>query len=182
VWTVQDGHTVVRAVRTASGTWNASPVNASELANMGTITQLRLSRDGVRVAAVVSGRSGPSGAEGTRVVIGSVVRNNDSVTIFAPHTIQSTVDSVEDLDWFSQDKLVVVSAKNPLPVGTMPVDGLTFDRIDNANLSPPIAAVAAAPNRDLIVVDRHDMWTTTEEVQSWRATKLGPEAIPFYPG
>ena len=52
VWTVADGR-VIRAVANQQGAWSATSVDATAFTSLGSITDLRLSRDGVRVAAVV---------------------------------------------------------------------------------------------------------------------------------
>ena len=66
VWTVIDGRTVVGVALSGAGPPLTYPVDATELTRLGPISQLRLSRDGVRVAAVIGGRLG-GGRGGARV-------------------------------------------------------------------------------------------------------------------
>ena len=99
VWTVADGTNVVRVIKTDSG-WTANAVNASELTELGGITELRLSRDGTRAAAVVDGK----------LVVAAVVRDQDSaVSLRSPRHLQPSVlgTSALALDWLAQDVLVV---------------------------------------------------------------------------
>ncbi|MGH3993494.1 MAG: LpqB family beta-propeller domain-containing protein, partial [Pseudonocardiaceae bacterium] len=56
VWTVINSSTVAGVVLSATGPSALYQVNTAELAERGPITELRLSRDGVRAAAVVGGQ------------------------------------------------------------------------------------------------------------------------------
>jgi hypothetical protein len=173
VWTVQDGVDVVRAVRTGNDTWAASQVNASELHSYGIITDLRLSRDGVRLAAVINGL----------VVVASVVRTKDSVSIRSPRALhRNKVVDVIGLDWRGPDALAVLTDDGNRPVVNMPIDGFTFTPYNGANLAPPITAIAAAPDREVIVTDRSGLLATAEVNQIWRSLQQVPGARPFYPG
>jgi hypothetical protein len=175
LWTVADGN-LVRVVRTADGAWVPQAVNAGELATFGPITQLRLSRDGVRVAVVAGGR----------LVVCSVVRNQDSsVTLHAPRALQwNTLGNVVDVDWQSQDSLVVATSSPTTPVARLPVDGLQVDRYSSANLTAPVTAVAAAPGRPVMVVDASGGWTANDIGEVWRSMPInfGVGSLPFYPG
>jgi hypothetical protein len=173
VWTVQNGVDVVRVVRTASGTWAPSAVNAGELRTFGTITDLRLSRDGVRVAIVAGGQ----------IVVASVVRASDSVTIHLPRTLQGTaVKNVVGVDWRTQDSVVVATVQSTQPVLNVPVDGFSREPYQPANLGSPVSAIAAAPDRDVVVTDPVGMWTASDIYQVWQPQHQLPGARPFYPG
>ncbi|WP_018682333.1 LpqB family beta-propeller domain-containing protein [Actinokineospora enzanensis] len=173
VWTVQDGTVVVRVVRTAAGSWKTSPVDASELtANEGTITQLRLSRDGARVAAVVNGE----------VRVASVVRNNEAVSLRVTRTLQgNAVKDVIGLDWL--DRLTVIAATSRQVV-SLPIDGYGYNPYNNTNLTNPITAITAAPGRAVIVTDNFGMWSTQEPGKLWQTYQYNqpPGSTPFYPG
>ncbi|GLZ38473.1 LpqB family beta-propeller domain-containing protein [Actinokineospora sp. NBRC 105648] len=176
VWTVQDGTLVVRVVRTADGKWDDFPVDASEFTqNGGTITQLRLSRDGARVAAVVNGE----------VKVASVVRTNDAVTISAVRTLQGgVVKDVIGLDWLDRLTLIVATEQTTLPVASMPIDGLTYTRYNTTNLTLPVRAITAAPSRSAIVTDGSGVWFTQEAGKVWQLHQYvqAAGALPFYPG
>lgn len=174
VWTVADGN-VVRAVRTGDGGWKALQVNASELTDFGPITELRLSRDGTRAAAVARGR----------LVVASVVRDNDSVSLRAPRRLQPlNIVQAVGVDWLSQDTLVVATRQGSLPVVSLPVDGLKLEVFDRNNLQLPIKAIAAAPDRDVIVTDSAAVSSVPGVGQLWRQHPHGQgrDSIPFYPG
>ncbi len=176
VWTVQDSNLVTRVVRTADGKWKDFSVEASELTrNGGTITQLRLSRDGTRVAAVVNGE----------VKVAAVVRTNDNVTISAGRTIQGgVVTGVVGLDWLDRLTVIVATAQSDRPVVSIPIDGLTSTPYNRTNLTLPITAITAAPSRSVVVTDGSGMWSTQEAGKIWLAHQYGqgPTSRPFYPG
>ena len=174
VWTVLNETTVVRAARTANG-WSVLSVNAAELTRGGgKITELRLSRDGVRLAAVVSGQ----------VQVASIVRSGDSVAIRSPRTLQfDTVRGVVGLDWRERTVLVVATNMPALPIVSMPVDGFDFTPYLTTNLTPPITAVTATPSRHVVVADAADIWSTAEPGQVFLNDPQGnANALPFYPG
>lgn len=173
VWTVQNGVDVVRVLRTGNDTWAPLPVNASDLHNFGTITDLRLSRDGVRLAAVINGS----------VVVASVVRTKDSVAIRSPRALQnSEVKTAVSVDWRNQENLAVATGDRNRPVVNIPVDGFKLDAYNSANLTAPVTAVAAGPDRDVVVTDNTGMLAASEINQVWRSLLQVPGARPFYPG
>lgn len=177
VWTVADGVNVVRVVRSDGGGLSANSVNANDLAVFGPITELRLSRDGTRVACVIGGR----------LVVASVVRGEDSsVAIRAPRTLQSGAlgTSVQSVDWLAQDVLVASTSLAPQPVVRVNIDGLRLERYNTSNLTAPVTSVAAAPGRPVLAVDRTGMWSATEVGDVWRGNPVKPEpgAFVFYPG
>lgn len=175
VWTVLNETTVLRAVRTAQGGWSVLPVNASDLTRGGgRITELRLSRDGVRVAAVVNGQ----------VQVASIVRTDDSVTIRSPRTLQfGTIRQVVSLDWSERTVLVVATDLPGLAVVSMPVDGYETTPYLTTNLRLPINAVTAAPSRPVVITDQADIWSTDEPGKIFLSAPQGSAAsVPFYPG
>ncbi|WP_084736070.1 LpqB family beta-propeller domain-containing protein [Actinophytocola xinjiangensis] len=174
VWTVADGE-VIRVVRTGGDDWRALQVSSSELTNFGTITDLRLSRDGTR-AAIVSNN---------RVAVASVVREKGSVILRYPRRLQpSNIQEAVGVDWYSQDTLVVATELGQAPVVSLSVDGLKADVFDRNNLQLPITAIAAAPDRDVLVTDSAAVSSVPGVGQLWRQHAHGqsPDAIPFYPG
>jgi hypothetical protein len=174
VWTVVDGN-IVRAIRTGDGTWKALQVNASEMTDFGPVTELRLSRDGTRAAMIANGR----------LVMASVVRDNNSASLRFPRRLQPlNVVQAVGVDWQSQETLVVATKQGALPVASLSVDGLQLDPFDRNNLQLPIKAIAAAPDRDVIVTDSAAVLSVPGVGQLWRQHPhgQGPDAIPFYPG
>ena len=178
VWTVADGN-VVRVVNIGDS-WTVKPVNAPELAKFGPITDLRLSRDGVRVAAVAD----------RKLLIGSVVRdpaNPDSVAIRATRPLQQgQLTEVAGVDWYDQDTLTVVATPLASPmVANVEVDGLKMDKYNSSNLSAPLTAITVAPSRPVVVTDATGMWAASDIGVVWQpqsAHSRVPGAWPFYPG
>lgn len=173
VWTVADGQRVFRL--SSEGGWTSQPVDATALTAIGPITNLRLSRDGVRAAAVVGGR----------LVVAAVLRHGGTVSVAAPQVLQGgLLTSVTDVDWQDQDSIVAVTASSSLPVVKVPVDGLQADRYDTANLTLPLSAVTAAPGRPVVVVDADGLWSSPDVSEVWRpgGFNSGAGVIPFYPG
>lgn len=175
VWTVGDDGTVYRAVNVPGGPWTVQKVNATAMSRLGRITALRLSRDGVRVAAVINGK----------LVVGSVRREPDSVSIGGVTTVNAaSLSDVVGVDWQEQDVVVVATLNDSTPVERLQVDGLQEDRYDRSNLTPPVTAVTAAPNRPIVVADQTRMWNYPDVSQGWRPLdyRPGPNVVPFYPG
>ena len=152
-------------------------VDASALsAEGGAITSFRMSRDGMRVAAVV----------GARVVTASVARAADgSVALRGARLLRpGELGDAVAVDWRSTDTVVVVSARSDRAVSLVSADGLALDSVSGSNLTPPLRAVAAAPNRPLLVVDQGGVWSFSGgQLDTWRLVAGGmPDALPFYPG
>lgn len=175
VWTVLDSSVVARVV-IGDAAARTDQVNAGELAALGPIRDLRLSRDGMRVVAVV-GRSLFSAA---------VVRNLDgevavrNVRVLRPADLGEVVAA----DWRSSESVVVVSQGAGLIVAQVSVDGLAIQRVLGNNLTPPLTAIAASPNRPLLVTDQGGVWSFAGgEQDAWRQVLAGsPGAVPLYPG
>jgi hypothetical protein len=175
VWTVEDGN-VVRVVRAGEGVWTSVEVNASSLDHYGAITQLRLSRDGTRAAIVT--------ALG-KLVVASVVRDKDSVSLSLPKSLQPTmIVAPVGVDWYNQHTLVVATEQTTLPVINVTVDGFAIETYDPNNLQFPVRAVTAAPDRDIVVTDSAAVSLVSGLGQVWRQIQngQGSSAIPLYPG
>ncbi|RSM62075.1 hypothetical protein DMH04_53125 [Kibdelosporangium aridum] len=177
VWVVADG-TIIRAVRNREGTWVPLPVNQAEIDRYGKITELRLSRDGVRVAVVADGK----------LLVGAVVRSTGStdVAISAPKQLLPSITNVVGLDWLDPSRLVVATNTPTGPVWQVPVDGIQAQRYNLANLTLPLSSITAAPSRQIVVTDAVGMWTASDIGQVWlphpQSQAQGPTARPFYPG
>nr|WP_225954105.1 LpqB family beta-propeller domain-containing protein [Kibdelosporangium phytohabitans] len=175
VWAVVDGN-ITRAVRTREGTWLSLPVNGSELERFGKITELRLSRDGVRAAVVAGGK----------LYVGSVGRTQgtNNVAIISPKPLLPSVSNVVSVDWLDPSRVVAATNTPNGLVWQVPVDGIEAQRYSLANLTAPLASVTAAPSRQIVVTDAVGMWTASEVGQVWlpHPQTQGPNARPFYPG
>jgi hypothetical protein len=173
VWTVADG-VVERVVSTPGNTWAASPVDATALTPYGPITDLRLSKDGVRVAVVAGGH----------LLVGAVVTDQGSVSIKQVRVVQPSLTGVVKVDWLRQDLLVVATNQPGAPVQSVSVDGEKVDPYSSANLTTAITALAASQSGPVLVVDAAGMWSSTDINDVWTPVQHNQTsgAIPFYPG
>ncbi len=174
VWTVVDHNTVARVTLAADGRWVKAGVDATLLTGLGQITELRLSRDGSRLAAVVNGQ----------LVVASIVRTADSVALRSPRKLQERdLKDVVDVDWATQDHLIAATSSSTLPVVKVPLDGQRMDAFNSSNLTPPVHGVTAAPSRQNLVADAGGLWVASELGEVWRPqAHTVTDADPFYPG
>jgi hypothetical protein len=173
LWTVADG-TVLRVVSTPQNSWVATPVDAGALSQYGPITDLRLSRDGVRVAVVAGGN----------LLVGAVVVDQGSVSIRQVRLIQPLLTTVTKVDWLRQDQLVVATTQASSPVQRVTVDGLNLDAYTAANLSSAVTDVAASNGQQVLAVDGDGLWESSVTSEAWQLPQHPQPAgaIPFYPG
>ncbi len=174
VWTVVDRLSVGRMVVNQNGVWTALGVNATDLNQQGEISELRFSRDGARVAAVIKGE----------LWVASVVGVGDSVSLREPRHLQPhDLEDVVDVDWVAQDNLVAVTKSPSQPVVRVTVDGQRMDAFNSSNLTPPVHGVTAAPGRQIVVADLSGLWTASVLGEVWRPqAHTMKDADPFYPG
>ncbi len=179
VWVLADG-VPQRVLVPGAGTGSTGPIrnlplDVGELRTAGPLTDLSLSPDGSRVAAVAGGRA----------VVGAVVVGPDGaaavrrVRALRPAELAGALA----LDWRATDQLVVTTGTDQ-PIHLVSVDGLTLDGVPSVNLTPPLRAVAAAPGRALYVADRTGVWSYAGgDLDAWQQM-LGAtsSAQPFYPG
>ncbi|TCO65697.1 LpqB family beta-propeller domain-containing protein [Actinocrispum wychmicini] len=174
VWTVADG-AVVRLARTKDNNWYGLPVDYTSLSKFGKITDLRLSRDGVRVAVVADGK----------LYVGAVARTDNStgVTIAAPKLVPRVTSAVS-VDWLNPSTVMVATNSPTGPVWRVPVDGVEPERYSLSNLTQPLTSITAAPSRTVVVTDAVGMWGASEVGQIWQPFEggQGPTAHAFYPG
>jgi hypothetical protein len=176
VWTVADGQ-VVRVLKSSQqATWYAAPVDASELTAFGPITDLRLSRDGTRVAALVGGH----------LLVGAVVDTPNTSTVSIKQVVQlqaGQLTGVIGVDWLDQDTLVVATTQPQLPVASVSVDGLTMIKYNSSNLTPPIKAITAADGRPVVVADPIGLWQSNDTDEVWQPeSHQTTDSIPLFPG
>lgn len=176
VWTVLDSQVVARVLVDGAGPPRTGRVNADELTALGPLRDLRLSRDGMRVVAVVGG--GLYTAAVSRSVDGEVALRN--INRLRPLDLGQVVTS----DWRTADSVVSINSGTDQLVTQTSVDGLTLQQVLGNNLTPPLRAVAAAANRPLLVTDQTGVWSFAFGDQpAWRQVLGGaPDSIPLYPG
>ncbi|MFJ5990963.1 LpqB family beta-propeller domain-containing protein [Lentzea sp. NPDC092896] len=176
VWTAVDGTSVARVTRADNGSWTAKGVNITDIVPFGSISELRLSRDGTRAALVIAGK----------LYIASVVRNNQDVALRSPRQLQPSIldGSVQSIDWLSQDVLVVSSSLPAWPVTKVYSDGYKMDRYSQSNLTVPVGSVAAAAARQVQVIDPSGLWSASDITDVWKssAIRVPSGALVFYPG
>ncbi len=175
VWTVINGTTVAGVALSDSAPAATYQVNAAELAEFGPITELRLSRDGVRVAAVVGGQ----------LVVATVVSRPGEVSIQQARVLRAgSIPPPVSVDWARSDQLVVASSDPAPQVSEVSVDGLVYQPMSSTNLTAPLAGVVAAPGRETVVSDANGLWTYSPSQEVWEPLLggIGPGAVPLYPG
>jgi Lipoprotein LpqB beta-propeller domain/Sporulation and spore germination len=172
VWVVADGNHVVSV---SSGVdapvWQ--PVAVPELTRNDHITGLRLSRDGVRVAAIVN----------NTLVLGSVVGSGTGVSIRNVRTLPPpNLTHMVDVDFFGSDQVVIATASWDTPVYEASIDGLSWRSFGTSNLTPPISNITAAFERPVLVADRYGVWSARTASSVWQPIGHGASAVPVYPG
>ncbi len=176
VWTVLNGDAVARVTLDTNGQPRTGQVNADALTVLGPVADLRLSRDGMRVAAVVAGG----------LYTGAVARSIDGeVAIRDVRRLRSAdITDAVAADWRSSDTIVAITGGLDAQVAQVSVDGMTLSPVLGNNLTPPLTAVAAAPNRPLLVTDQVGVWSFAGGGQdAWRQVLGGAStAVPVYPG
>lgn len=176
VWTVQRGSTVARVAIDGNGQRHIGQVTADALSAFGPIRDLRLSRDGMRVVAVVAGG----------LYTGAVARSIDGEVAIRDVRRLRLADVTEAVaaDWRSGETIVAITGGPDALVAQVSVDGLTLSPVLGNNLTPPLTALAAAPNRPLLVTDQGGVWSFAGGSQdAWRPVLGGASnAVPVYPG
>ena len=116
VWTVLDSRQLARVVVDPAGPPRTGAINAAELTAIGPIRDLRLSRDGMRVAAVVDGA----------LYTAAVARGADGeVAIRNVRRLRATdLGEVVAADWRAPETIVAITRGTQLLVGQVSVDGL----------------------------------------------------------
>jgi hypothetical protein len=149
VWTVRNGSEVVRV--SAEGSGQGQSIASPAVSRVAPVTQLRLSRDGTRVAVV--GRGG-------RLYVGRVSRTADSVTIDELRPLAPGVAGFTDVTWANGDDVIGLAPNSSASMvpNEIATDGssLHTDTIDT--LPAPPTGVAAASNQLTVVSSKGEMW------------------------
>lgn len=176
VWAVSDGREIVRMVDNGNGTWTSSRIDAEQLSGGKPITDLRLSRDGTRVAAVVGGR----------IVVAGVVDRGGRVTLSSPTVLTGgpSDTAVTGVEWVSNDALVAITDSSAIPVVEVTVNGFKWTPYASANLVQPLRAVTVGPGHRVVVADSSGLWQVVDQEDLWRLMQvpIGGGSVPFYPG
>ena len=182
VWTVLDGTRVVRVRQDqTTGEVSTSDIDASEVAAAapGPITELRLSRDGVRVALVVGGR----------VLVGVVQTQPNGQTKLA-HLSSVVTDrelGASSVDWQTGDTIFIGRNTSDSPVLSVRYDFGEIAALPSRNLSPPVYNVAVSTSA-VYATDSSGVWEigigpdTDEQYWSQVDRLAGGRANPVLPG
>lgn len=182
VWTVLDGTRVVRLRQDqTTGEVTTSDVDSAAVAAAapGPITELRLSRSGVRVAMVVGGR----------VLVGVVQTAPDGRTTISH--VQAVVTDRElvasSVDWQTGDSFVIGRNTSDSPVLLVHPDSGDVNALPSRNLSPPVSNVAAT-STTVYATDSSGVWEIgvgpDSGAQFWSQVDrlAGGRANPVLPG
>jgi Lipoprotein LpqB beta-propeller domain/Sporulation and spore germination len=176
VWTVRNGSEVVRLPSNGQ----AQTVSATTLPGLGRATSFQLSPDGVRAAVVVQG------VDGGQLFVGTVVRDEDAVSVRDLRSVTPTVRQVIDVAWRNAGLLMLL-AGDPGTGRTVPftvgVDGWDLQDVTTSGLPGQPTSLAAAPGRQPLVSADGRMWQLAGG--NWTTLVRGAEAqpgnAPFYP-
>lgn len=181
IWAAVSGNTVVRVVREPStGRVSVTNVDVGALAGLGSnITELRLSRDGVRAAMIIDGK----------VYLSIVVRMPSGVyALTSPRAVAPGLgSSAISLDWSNSDTIVIARTASDIPVVQVAIDGSRMDSLPSRNLTAPVVAVDASPTTEYVADARAVFQLNNNDPAGdrlWREVPglTGQKAIPVLPG
>ncbi len=180
-WAVIDGTNVIRAARDpTNGQVSVLPVDAAAVTALGArITDLRLSRDGVRAALIVDGL----------VYVATVVRQASGLySLVSPKAVANGLGSdALALDWSTGDTIVVVRIATDVPVVQVNTDGSRLDALPSRNLTAPVLSVDASLDTEYVSDSRAVFQLNNNDPAGdryWREVSglAGEKATPVLPG
>ncbi|MFC9894029.1 MtrAB system accessory lipoprotein LpqB [Nocardia sp. NPDC127579] len=185
-WVVVDGEKVIRAVNDrATGTVSPQEVDISALLAAqadpmlrGPITELRVSRTGVRAALIADGK----------VYVAVVERRpNGTYALTSPLAIAVGLSTrAVSLSWLTADTIMIAREGNIDPVSTVSIDGSQLTSQISQNLTPPVRSVSASPQYQYVADSRAVLELTSNPDGGepyWREVPgLGSSAVPVLPG
>lgn len=141
------------------------------------VRELRVSRDGMMVAALV-GQAPKS--DRTQAFVGVVERDTGTPVIRHLRALETGYSQVTDIAWSDHAEVVVVGedSVSTSHVAKVRVDGSLVEPVNDAPAAP--VAVAATPGRPLLVVDAAGDLYLEDERAPWHS--LGRAVQPTYPG
>jgi hypothetical protein len=181
IWVVVDGNNVVRVIQeAASGQPARIPVDSTAVSARfpGPITDLQLSRDGVRAAMVIEGQVILAGIEQTE--------GGQYALTFPRRLGFGLGDTVVSLSWRTGDDIVVTRTDPQHPVSYVNLDGVNSDG-PSRNLLPPVSAVAANPSTVYVADQRGVLQlsgSASEGEPAWTEVRplMIPGTLPVLPG
>ncbi|MDI9918911.1 MtrAB system accessory lipoprotein LpqB [Rhodococcus sp. IEGM 1379] len=181
IWAAVNGNTVVRVVREpTTGRASVTNVDVGALIPLGSnITELRLSRDGVRAAMIIDGK----------VYLATVVRMPSGVfALTSPRAVAPGLgSSALALDWSNSDTVVIARNTSDVPVVQVAIDGSRMDSLPRGNLTAPVVSVDASPTTEYVADARAVFQLNNNDPAGdrlWREVPglTGQKAIPVLPG
>lgn len=181
VWAVIDSERVIRAVANReTGEVTVGDVDAAAITALGgPITELRLSRDGVRAALIVNGAAyialvsaGPGGRY--------VLRDP------RPAAVGYGSDAIS-VDWAGASSVVIARATGEVPVVQAAIDGSGVDALPSLSLATPLVTVEASSSR-IYVADSRTVFSldltlpATERMWFQVPGLVGGAVVPVLPG
>ncbi|WP_378733552.1 MtrAB system accessory lipoprotein LpqB [Nocardia brasiliensis] len=185
-WAVIDGERVIRAVNDrTTGTVSVQDVDTSALTSPASgsafrppITELRISRTGVRAALIADGKVYVA-------VVISKPGGGYALTSPLPVGVDSSTAAVS-VSWFGSDMLLIAREGNVDPVSTVSLDGSGGIPQTSRNLTAPVRQVSASPEHQYAADSRAVLELTSNPDGGepyWREVPgLGANAVPVLPG
>lgn len=181
VWAVVDSERVIRAVTNPeSGAVSVVDVDASALTALGgPITELRLSRDGVRAAMIVDGAA----------YIALVTTDASGRYLLRdprPAAVGYGRDAIS-IDWAGANSVVIARAAGEVPVIQAAIDGSGVDALPSLSVGTPLVTVEASPNR-IFVADARSVFSLDTTLPAgerfWYQVPglVGGAVVPVLPG
>ncbi|QUH06416.1 GerMN domain-containing protein [Saccharopolyspora erythraea] len=175
LWTVVNRRDIVRLLDDG-GRWVPTLIDAREFAAGKEITDLRLSRDGTRVAGVVGGQ----------IIVAGISDEDGHLVLRRPTVLPSRSPDlrVTGVEWLSNRSLVAITDSNAEPVLEFSSDGFQRTPYASANLVQPPTAVAVSPGGKVVVADRSGLWEADDSTDLWTLMQnpIGGNSLPFFPG
>jgi Lipoprotein LpqB beta-propeller domain/Sporulation and spore germination len=143
------------------------------------LTAFRVARDAVRVLAVV--KSG----QRSRLVLGRITGNEQSVTISAVQTLQLGFDDIAGAGWSRPTKIMVLgrTGSRPYQLVEVNIDGSELAAIQgNAVQDFNPVELATAPDGDALTVVRNANGDVLVRQRDLNWDKVERPGHPFYPG
>jgi hypothetical protein len=159
VWTVRNGTDVIAVP--ADGNGQAVKVPAPAVSRFAPIRELRLSRDGTRVAFI---------GHGGRLYIGRVRHSADTVTIDGVQQLAKGRLGFTTISWANGDEVIGLAPNTSFSEvpWEIAIDGSNTEADDIDTLPASPSAIAAAANQLTTVVAKNELWYY--ERTSWTLT------------
>ncbi|AAZ56527.1 MtrAB system accessory lipoprotein LpqB [Thermobifida fusca] len=150
-------------------------VHAPELAGV-PVTELRVSRDGTRVAVLTGG------ADGGQVLVGRVVHGESTVSLQAFLPLARDLVTVTDLSWRGADQLAVLGQKErgAIQAYLVSLNGSGESTSAGAVTGSDMKTITAAPGMPLLSGTEEDTISSSSDRLMWRRAVEGTK--PVYPG